>query len=117
MKILFALGSVLLVPAVAMAQVNDLTDVFNNIFEFINFVVIPFIFALAFIWFLYNIFVYFFFEAKPENDVLRNQILFSVIGLFVMLSIWGIVALVQNSLLGQSGAIEPPVLPTVESRN
>jgi RsiW-degrading membrane proteinase PrsW (M82 family) len=115
MKILLGSGAVFALPLMALAQASNLTDVFNSIFEFINYVVIPFIFALAFIWFLWNVFQYFFFTNKPSNEALRDQILFSVIGLFVMLSIWGIVALVQNSLLGSSGSSTPPTLPVLET--
>lgn len=115
MKILLGSGALFLLPLMALAQAGNVTDVFNNVFEFINYVVIPFIFALAFVWFLWNVFTYFFFNAKPGNDVLRDQILFSVIGLFIMLSIWGVVALVQNSLLGDDGASSPPTLPVFET--
>jgi Type IV secretion system pilin len=86
---LFGLALVLLLPLVTFAQTSEnLTTVFGKIFTF----------ALAFVWFLWNMFQFFFNSSEVKSTEVRDKIMYSVIGLFVMLSIWGLVSLFQNSI-------------------
>lgn len=101
-------------PAMVAAQ-NDITDselggFFVNIQGFINDILIPLIFAVALLFFLYGIFNYFIIgknqaDKKAEG---KSYLIWSIAGFVLMVSIWGIVALLASAI-PTSGA---PELPT-----
>lgn len=85
---------------------------FANILVFIDAILVPFIFALAFVVFLWGVFQYFIAGGADEEKRKqgRSFILWSVIGFFLMVSIWGLVNLLGTSL--GFGAEQRPRLPT-----
>jgi hypothetical protein len=61
--------------------------------------VIPLLFALAFLFFLINIVRYFFIQGGEEGQTKgRQAVLYGLIGLVVLFSIWGIVNLLLTTL-------------------
>ena len=70
----------------------------NTFITFINGTLVPLIFAVAFIVFLYGVFKTFILgggdETKREEG--RQLMLYAVIGFLLMVSIWGIVNLLAN---------------------
>lgn len=93
------LAATLAVPLVSLAQVTDLDSAGSFIVDFINDTVIPVLFALAFVVFLWGAFTTFILGAN--NDTAKEKgkgfMLYGIIGLFVMLSAWGLVAILTNS--------------------
>ena len=89
-------------PVVALAQFGEVNTFIGKISEFINGVIIPFIFGLALLMFVWGVFKFFILggndEGKQEEG--KQLILYSVIGLVVMVSIFGIVNLVANGFFG-----------------
>jgi hypothetical protein len=75
----------------------------------INSVLIPVLFALAFIVFLYGIAKAYIFSAGDEEGVKKGHklLLWGVIGFVVIISLWGIVNVVANTF-GLSGSYAPP---------
>ena len=69
------------------------------IIGFINSVLVPLIFALAFIVFIWGIFQYFIAGGADEEKRKEGKkfALYGIIGFFIMISIWGIVNLLVNS--------------------
>lgn len=57
------------------------------------------LFAAAVVYFVYGVFAYF---IKGDGDADRIQgkshILWSTVGLFIMISVWGIIKLIANTL-------------------
>lgn len=87
----------------------------DSLIAIMNTVLVPVIFALAFITFLWGVFQYFIVGAtQPEK---RQEgvkfVMWSIIGMVVMISIWGIVNLVGNTL--PTGSNNRPALPTFDS--
>jgi len=84
----------------------------TSLIQFFNNSLVPLIFAAAFIAFLWGVFQYFILGGANEEKRKEGRvfILYGIIGLVVMLSIWGIVNLLTNSLSFGSGS-HPP-LPT-----
>jgi len=77
---------------------------------FINFRVVPLLFAIAFLFFVWNAFRYFILGANNEDDRARaRSLMLYGIGAFVILvSIWGIVNLLTVSLgIDQENPIKP----------
>lgn len=116
-KILYLVPVALLVPVVTFAQ-GDLTGVTTfaqNIIEFINGTLVPFIFAVAFIVFIWGIFTYFIRGGADEGkrDEGKQLMLWGIIGFVVMVSVWGIVNLLANGLGFTNDVIETPTVPGV----
>lgn len=76
-----------------------------NILVFANYKLIPFLLAIAFLFFLWNIARYFVIESGNEKsrDKAKNSALYGIIGLVVILSLWGIVNIITRGLFGFSG--------------
>jgi len=68
--------------------------------DFIDRLIVPLVFALAFIVFLWGVFTYFI--AGAANEEKRQQgeqfVMYAIIGFVIMFSIWGLVNLVKNTL-------------------
>jgi Type IV secretion system pilin len=89
-------------PLVSSAAINNISDVGSFIINTINNVLVPVIFAIAFIVFLWGAFDTFILGASGGDDVKekgKNLMLWGLIGFFVMVSVWGLV----NILTGTFG--------------
>ena len=92
-----------LVPFISFAQVtqtrgsaqaiNTLDDLAGQVLVFINGTLVPLVFAIAFLVFIWGLFRYLI--AKGADDESRksgkNLMLWGLIAFFVMVSVWGIV--------------------------
>lgn len=80
------------------ATINNVGDVGTTIINIINNILVPVLFALAFIVFIWGAFTTFILGANDEETKTRgrNLMLYGLIGFFVMVSIWGLV----NILVG-----------------
>jgi|SRR3989344_1343486 len=79
----------------------------------INFILVPVLFAVAFIVFLYGVALKYIFSHGDAAKVSEGHkiILWGLIGFVVMLSIWGLVNLLGNTL--GLGGLARPVYPTI----
>jgi hypothetical protein len=97
-----SLATMFAVPLVSLAAINNISDVGSFIINTINNILVPVIFAIAFIVFLWGAFTTFILGASGGDDVKekgKNLMLWGLIGFFVMVSIWGLV----NILTGTFG--------------
>jgi predicted PurR-regulated permease PerM len=79
---------------------GTLPNIIASIITFINNVLVPFVFALAFAIFLFGVFKYFFVNGVKDPKARgegRNFILWSVIAFAVLVSVWGLVNLVKGT--------------------
>jgi Mg2+/citrate symporter len=123
MKKLLALTPLLLVaPLVAFGAPGDLTEVDNfldKIVKFMNNTLIPLIFAVAFLMFVWGMFKTFILggsdEGKQEEG--KQLMMYAIAGFVIMISFWGIVNLVANGFgfSNQEKQIDIPNLPTSNS--
>ena len=76
----------------------------------INGILVPTLFAVAFIVFLWGIFQFYIFEGQNTEGQKKGHMLmlWGLIGFAVMFSIWGIIKLLQNTL---SVGSTDPVIP------
>ncbi|MDP1707202.1 MAG: pilin [bacterium] len=90
----------LALPLVSSAQVRNLSDAGSFIINTINNVLVPVLFAVAFIVFLWGAFKTFIVGANDsevkENG--KNLMLWGLIGFFVMVSIWGLVNILTGTV-------------------
>jgi hypothetical protein len=96
---------------------TKITQLITSFIDFINNVLVPLVFAVALITFLYGVFKYFI--AGGANLEQRQKgtqvIMYSVIGFAVMISVWGIVNLVVGTFGFDN--TNRPCLPTFGATN
>jgi hypothetical protein len=99
MKKLAYTGAAFLLPMLALAQVSDIQDLGDTFIGIINTVLVPLIFALAFIVFLWGVFKYFIMGASDaeKQEEGKSLMIYGLIGFFVMVSVWGLVNLLVGT--------------------
>jgi hypothetical protein len=90
----------LALPLVSFAAINNLSDVGSFIINTINNILVPVLFAIAFIVFLWGAFKTFIIGANSEEvkEQGKNLMLWGLIGFFVMVSIWGLVNILTGTV-------------------
>ncbi len=88
---------------------SQLSGVFGTILYIINDILVPLIFALAFIVFLWGVFKAYILGGADETAREKGHqlILWGIIGFVVMISLWGLVNVVSNTF-GLGGGFAPP---------
>jgi len=97
-----------------MNQAKTLRDVVVTIIDYLQ-VGIYLIISLAVVTFIFNVYRYFFTE-KEKKDA-GMYVLYSTIGFFVILSFWGLVAILSNSLNLPKGNVSWPFNSTATNRS
>lgn len=103
----------LFVPLIADAQ-GDVQGLLINLLSFLNGSVVPALFALAFLFFLYNALRYFIVGAADEEarKKARRLASYGIVAFVLMVSIWGIVNLLVGGLgFNNSSAVCPDAIP------
>lgn len=85
--------------SVGNACTSTICAVAQNIIYLINTVLVPLIFAIAFIVFLYGVFKKYIWSHGDSTAVEEGHklILWGLIGFVVMISLWGLVNVISNS--------------------
>lgn len=117
MKYLLTTSALLLMPAMVTAQeyFGEVDVFFRNILGFINNILVPLIFALALLVFIYGMFKFFVLGGDNEEEQKKGKqlVLWAIIGFVLMVSIWGIVNLLAGSLFPGADAPTLPGTPTL----
>lgn len=97
-KLIYAAGAFALPLLTLAATINNLSDFGSTVVGIINNILVPVLFAIAFIVFLWGVFQYFIRGAHDEEEKEKGKslMLWGLIGFFVMVSVWGLV----NILVG-----------------
>lgn len=87
-------------PLVSFAAIGNIADVGSFIINIINNVLVPVLFAVAFIVFLWGAFNTFILGANSDDvkDKGKSLMLWGLIGFFVMVSIWGLVNILTGTV-------------------
>ncbi len=78
------------------AEARDLKGLINNLIDIVN-AIIPLIFGIAIICFFWGVIKYIWAADPSKIKDARNYMVFSVIGIAVMLSVWGLALFLKNS--------------------
>ncbi len=89
---------------------SSICQLANTILFLINEVLVPLIFAISFLVFLYGVFKQYIWSKGDEAAVTQGHtlILWGIIGFVVMVSLWGLVNVVANTF-GLGGYTAPPL--------
>ncbi len=87
-------------PLVSFAAINNIADAGSFFINTVNNIVVPVLFALAFIVFLFGVFETFIWGANSEEvrEKGKNLMLWGLIGFFVMVSVWGLVNILTGTI-------------------
>lgn len=125
-KFIFS-GALFLLPIFALAQGagdgfkadgGPIGVVIKNVLVFINGYLVPAIFAIAFLVFIWGIFKYFIFGGANEADQEQGKqlMIYGIVGFVLMVSVWGLVKVISEGLNFNKDAsgIKTPTGPTVK---
>ena len=107
----FALtGLSFFLPALAFAQstsqtIDSAQSLATWVIAFINNILVPLVFAVAFIVFIFGVFQYFIAGAANEEKREKGKsfMIYGIIGFFVMVSVWGLVHILTGTVRLDNG--------------
>jgi len=111
---LAVLGLVTPMFAFAQGELTGIEGFIGNIVSFMNNTLVPLIFAVAFLVFLWGMFKTFILGGSDEGKQAEGKqlMMYAIVGFVVMVSLWGIVNLVAEGFGFQGATVENiPNLP------
>jgi len=110
-RILGGLGAVMtMMPAVALAQGGNLLGLLGLIEQIVS-RAIPILVGLALIYFIWGLIRYVIGGSEEERENGKKMMWWGIVALFVIVSIWGIVAYIANILgVTQTTTVTPPTV-------
>lgn len=103
----------LLAPIAAFAAYDNITPIFQNVKIALD-VVVPIAITLALIYFIWQVIQYVIAADEEGKTDARKKMLYGVVGLFVIIAIWGLVNFIAT-YLGINPTTNPIVVPFVPS--
>lgn len=100
MKYFLSTFALFALPVMAFAQFGDVDAFFLDINQFINGVLVPLVFAIAFLVFIWGVFNFFILGGGDEEKQKKGKslMLYAIIGFVLMVSVWGVVNLISGGL-------------------
>src|ERR1700679_2129414 len=107
--------AIFLLPAVALAQysITNSTSLFNTVRSLLN-QIIPILIAFTVVYILWGIFQSFVKGSEEERTAGHKKILYGIIALFIMISIWGLVNILVNTT-GLNNTIPTNQIPNLNN--
>jgi hypothetical protein len=109
--------TLLLLPMLTFAQPSDRLGgtyrIFAAIGNIVRDILVPLVFTLALLAFFYGVVKYIWSEGQGKDDGKRIMI-WGVVGIFVMATVWGLVAFLAEEL-GIDDAKSSMTVPTIET--
>jgi len=87
-----------LVPSAAYAAPKNFEEFVNLLIGIINNAIVPLLFAIAFVIFIWGVFRYFIADTTKAKEDGRTLLVWGLLALAVMASVWGLVAIVVRTL-------------------
>jgi len=110
--------ALVILPGVAFGQFGEVNDFLDDVSSFINSTLIPLVFAIALLIFIWGIFKFFILGGSDEETRKEGKqlMLWAIIGFVVMVSVFGIVNLIAGGL-GFSDDENIQNIPNVPTNN
>lgn len=95
----YLLPMAIFVPFVASAQSATIASIMTTISGILNFI-IPMLITFAIITFIYGVISYVIAKDDAAKEKGRNTMIYSIVGLFAIVAVWGLVQVLVNTFLG-----------------
>ncbi len=95
-------------------RIRTFSDIFNFILNTINDIIVLLI-ALGVVWTMYYAFVLVKVDGEGKDEA-RNSIIYGLVGIFVMVSVWGLVNIFIETFDVKEGNNNRPSAPTIQRR-
>ena len=92
-------------PLLALAQTYSPGQGVKGLFDFAGTLlnrIVPLIIAVAVAYFIWNVFQYIIRAEEDQKEAAKTHMIWGIVGLFAMVSVWGLVAILQSTF-GTSG--------------
>jgi hypothetical protein len=113
MKKFLTVVAIALTPAIASAQlgqsIGSLLSLVSNTLGALVYIVM----SLGLLVFLWGVVKYVISPNEDDKKAARQYMIWGVIGLFVMSTVWGIVGLLKDTIWGSADIGLPPEIPSV----
>lgn len=99
-KIGSAVALSLALPMAAAAQVSQNINSIDSIFTFIRNLlntILPLIIAAAVVYFVWGVFQLFLAKDEEKHDKAKHTIIYGIVAIFVMVSVWGLVNILSGT--------------------
>lgn len=110
LKVSFASATIFALPLVAGAQTDGINHLINQVQNIIA-RLIPIVIGLALLVFLWGVLMYVISKNDDDKKSARNYMLWGIIGLFVMVAVWGLVSILTDSIFQGRDINAPPANP------
>lgn len=115
------IAAFLLTPALALAQsgpqLGNIQTLLTSIGRLVN-IALPIVVGIALLGFFWGLAQFIFAAGNDDKkEEGKKHMIWGIIGLFVMVAVWGLVAFVGNALGIQTGNSNQPQLPTAPGLN
>jgi hypothetical protein len=111
----FIIPSLLMLPAIAVAQtdgINRLIDQVQNLIARL----VPVVIGLALLLFLWGVLQFLLSKEDTGKSDAKNFMLWGIITLFVMVSVWGLVQILSDTIFGSRVNNVAPPSPQIPTR-
>jgi len=93
-------------------SITNIGGVLCKVNELLN-AIIPILVTLGIIYFIWGIVSYVIAGDEEAKSAGRDRIIYGVIGLAVIISVWGLAVILRNTFLGESANQQPIQLPGI----
>jgi hypothetical protein len=105
------LGLAAFSPVLAFAATTSLYGIMGFISDVVRWGG-PLLGAIAILYFIWQVIRYTIAGDEEEKKDAKTKVVWAVVGIFVIFSIWGLVNILQNTFAGQ-GTVQNVILPTI----
>jgi hypothetical protein len=102
----------LLLPFVTFAQ-NDAINAFVTTINGWVSLLMPTLIAIALVLFLWGVLRYLFSKDGVTKKEARDFMMWGIVALFVMVSVWGLVKVIQTIIFGDNANVTSPITPPI----
>ena len=75
---------------------------------------VPLIISLAVVWFLVTIFQYVVAGNEEAKAKAKTHIIWGIVGLFIMVSVWGLVRVISSTFQLNNNVQQGPIIPSLQ---
>lgn len=100
-------------PLVALAQYTPSQGITGliNFAHYLTGLILPVLIGVAVVYFIYEVFMYTIAGDQEKKDAAKGGIVRGIIGIFVMVSVWGLVGILVSTFGTSGSGVTLPTLP------